>query len=63
MVKINMDDMARKIVKEYEKLTNGTVKEWNSPGYPSIKLTQPENDNFIYTVFIRKKKNSSFFQN
>ena len=42
MVKINMDDMARKIVKEYEKLTNGTVKEWNSPGYPSIKLMKPE---------------------
>ena len=27
MVKINMDDMARKIVKEYEELINGTVKE------------------------------------
>ena len=26
----------------------GTVKEWNSPGYPSIKLAKPENDNEIY---------------
>ena len=48
MVKINMDDMASKIVKEYEESTNGTVKEWNSPGYPSIKLTKPENDNETY---------------
>ena len=40
--------MARKIVKEYEKLTNGTAKEWNSPGYPSIKLTRTENEDEIY---------------
>ena len=43
MVKINMDNMARKIVKEYEKVTNGMVKEWNLPGYPSIKHMKPEN--------------------
>ena len=38
MVKINMDNMARKRVKEYEESTNRAVNEWNSPGYPSIKL-------------------------
>ena len=48
MVKILMDDMTRKIVKEYKKITNGTVKEWNSPGYPSITLTKPENEDEIY---------------
>ena len=48
MVRINMDDMARKIVKEYEELTNGTVKEWNSSGYPSMKLSKPENEKEIY---------------
>ena len=48
MANINMDDMARKMVKEYEESTNRTVKEWNSPGYPSIKLTKPQNDNKIY---------------
>ena len=48
MVKINMDDMARKVVKEYEKLTNRIVKEWNLPGYPSIKLMKTENENEIY---------------
>ena len=48
MVKIHMDDMAEKIVKEYERLTNGTVKKWNSPGYSRIKLTKPENEDEIY---------------
>ena len=42
--KIHMDDMARKIFKEYEELTHGTVKEWTSPGYPIITLTR-ENPN------------------
>ena len=40
MVKINMDNMARKIVKEYEESNNRTVKEQNLPGNPSIKLEQ-----------------------
>ena len=43
-IKIHMDDMARKIVKEYEELTHGVVKEWTSPGYPSIKLTKSNSD-------------------
>ena len=30
--------MVKNIVKEYEELTNGAVKEWNSPGYSCIKL-------------------------
>ena len=37
-IKMHMDNMARKIVKEYEVLTHGTVKVWISPGYPSIKF-------------------------
>ena len=48
MMKINVDDMARKIVKEYKKLTNRMVKEWNSPGYPNIKLTRTKNEDEIY---------------
>ena len=39
-IKMLMNDMARKIVKEYEELTHGAVKEWTSPGYPNIKLTK-----------------------
>ena len=42
-----MDDMATKIVKEYEKLMGNTVKEWPTPGYPSMKLTKPEDDSEI----------------
>ena len=38
--KMHMDNMARKIVKKYEELTHGAVKEWTSSGYPSIKLTK-----------------------
>ena len=48
MVNVNMDNMARKIVKEYKESTNGTIKEWNLPKYTSIKVTKPENDNEIY---------------
>ena len=47
MVKIHMDDMVSKLVKEYEKLSNRTAKEWNSPGYPSIKRMKPENEDEI----------------
>ena len=39
-----MDDMARKIVREYKELMHGTVKEQISPGYPSIKLTKANPD-------------------
>ena len=39
-----MEDMARKIVKEYEELTHRVVKEWTSSGYPSIKLSNSEDD-------------------
>ena len=45
MIKINIDDKERK---EYKESTNGTVKEWNSPEYPSIKLMKSENQNEIY---------------
>ena len=26
------------------------AKEWNLPGYPSIKLMKPENENEIYKL-------------
>ena len=29
-------------------INSGTVKEWKSPGYTSIKLIKPENDYEIY---------------
>ena len=35
-IKIYMDDMARSIVKEYEELTHGAVKEWTSPGTQAL---------------------------
>ena len=41
------DDIARKIVKEYEELTHGAVKEWTSPGYPSIKLTKSNSEDEV----------------
>ena len=46
-IKMHMDDMATKIVKEYEKLMGNTVKEWATPGYPSMKLTKPTNESDI----------------
>ena len=46
-VKMHMDDMATKIVKEYEKLTGGSVKEWKTPGFPSVKLSKPEDESEI----------------
>ena len=47
VIKMHMDDMATKIVKEYEKLIGGTIKEWATPGYPSIKLSKPETESEI----------------
>ena len=46
-IKMHMDDMAIKIVKEYEKLMGNTVKEWATPGYPSFKLMKPTNESEI----------------
>ena len=31
-IKLHIDDMAIKIVKEYEKLMGNTLKEWSTPG-------------------------------
>ena len=39
--------MATKIVKDYEKLMGNTVKEWSTPGYPSLKLKKPSDDSEI----------------
>ena len=47
LIRIHMDDMTRKIVKEYKELMHGTVKEWISPGYPTIKLTKANPDEEI----------------
>ena len=41
---MHMDNVARKIVKENEERTHGVVKEWTSPGYPSIKLTKSNSE-------------------
>lgn len=41
-IRLHMDDMATKIVKEYEKLLGNSVKVWNTPGYPSLKLAKPK---------------------
>ena len=40
LIKIHIDYMAQKIVKEYGELMHRTVKEWISPGYPTIKLSK-----------------------
>ena len=45
--KMHMDDMARKIVKEYEELTHGAVKKWTSPDYPSVKLTKSNSEDEV----------------
>ena len=42
VIKLHMDDMATKIVKEYEKLMGNSVKVWNTPGYTSLKLAKPK---------------------
>ena len=44
ITKMHMDDIARKIVKEYEKMTNETMKEPNSPGYANMKILKSEID-------------------
>ena len=49
-IKMHMDDIAIKIVKEYEKLIGGTIKEWSTPGYPSIKLTKTDKKSEIVNV-------------
>ena len=54
-----MDNMARKIVKEYEELTHGAVKEWTSTVYPSIKLTRSNSEGEVineegYRLKVRK---------
>ena len=36
IIKMHMDNVARKIVKEYEELTHGAVKEWTSPGTQAL---------------------------
>ena len=45
-IKMHMDNIAKKIIKQYEELTHRAVKEWTSTGYPSIKLTKsnPEDE-------------------
>ena len=39
-----MDNMTRKIVKEYKKMTNVTLKEWKSPGCANMKILKSEID-------------------
>ena len=46
-IRLHMDDMATKIVKEYEMLMGNVVKVWNTPGYPSLKLSKPKDDEEI----------------
>ena len=50
IIKMHMDDMATKIVKEYETMIGGTIKTWNTPGYPSIKLTKADDEAEIINV-------------
>ena len=51
-IKLNMDDMAEKIVKEYEKLTGNILKIWKTPGYTSLKLRKPSDE----TEIIKEKE-------
>ena len=43
IIKIHMDNMATKIIKEYETIINGTLKEWKLPGYANMKILKSDN--------------------